>query len=107
MHSPWILPYGFGSDTRIVKFSFCSGRTKCVTQLTWLSALWSCSYILKYVDKPGAKSIRYIMVTNKHSKRIDPRHHMIQDGGTKCTSRLECVSSDNNGTDVMTEVLDK
>jgi len=60
-----------------------------------------------YMDNQGAMFMASNLVTNKRSKRIDLRYHMIRDYINKCLFRLEYISTDKNIADIVTKGLEK
>mmetsp|Transcript_43485 Transcript_43485/g.81431 ORF Transcript_43485/g.81431 Transcript_43485/m.81431 type:complete len:398 (+) Transcript_43485:385-1578(+) len=60
-----------------------------------------------YMDNQGAMFMASNLVTNKRSKHIDLRYHMIRDYINKGIFRLEYISTDKNIADIMTKGLEK
>eukprot|EP00241_Pyramimonas_parkeae_P008205 CAMPEP_0114270248 /NCGR_PEP_ID=MMETSP0058-20121206/27125_1 /TAXON_ID=36894 /ORGANISM="Pyramimonas parkeae, CCMP726" /LENGTH=170 /DNA_ID=CAMNT_0001388949 /DNA_START=1089 /DNA_END=1599 /DNA_ORIENTATION=+ len=56
-----------------------------------------------YMDNQGAMFMASNLVTNKRSKHIDLRYHMIRDYINKGIFRLEYISTDKNIADIMTK----
>lgn len=60
-----------------------------------------------YMDDQGAMLITSNLVTNRRSKYIDMRYHMIRDDIADGLLKLEFVSTNLNITNIMTTALEK
>lgn len=59
------------------------------------------------MDNKGAMYMASNVVTNKRSKHIDLRNHLIIDFASKGATKLECINTSHKIADIMTKPLQK